>query len=58
MANSHCTLAESALFAWEASRLADIQELDEILMNAMWAIARLADDLPLAEKSTTIRQMT
>ena len=52
------TLLESPFFEWELSHLGEIRELDEILMNATRAIAQLADDLPLAPHSESIRYLS
>ena len=55
MESDHFSLVENPFFEWELSRLGDLAELDEVLMQLMWAVARLADSFPFAPESETIR---
>ena len=52
------TLVESELYAWMLSRLAPIREIDEILIDLTWALARLAEDLPFVDGSEQIRYIS
>lgn len=40
------------------SRLAPIREIDDVLVDLTWAIARLAGELPFAEGSQQIRYLS
>ena len=55
MDRSLYTLVETELYSWMLSRLASIKDIDEILIDLTWAIARLAEDLPFVEGSDRIR---
>lgn len=55
MAGRPLALVESELFSWMAGRLAPLQDVDAVILDLTWAIARLAPDLPLVENSNRIR---
>ncbi len=52
------TLVEGELYAWKVSLLGDSAQVDATLSDLLFAVARLAPDLPLEADSDTVRAIT
>ncbi|WP_395743046.1 hypothetical protein [Prosthecobacter sp.] len=49
------TLRESELYAWQVSKLGEVEKMDDVLAGLLWAIARLADDFPIVPGTERLR---